>query len=148
MQKEFTKREQIIEIVNKLFVYTDNRRWQALLDEVFIDSVLVDMASLGGGEPATLPAKQVCENWSKGFEGIDAVHHQAGTYLVTLTGDTAAIVHAYAIASHYKKSAIQGNTREFVGSYDLGLTLLPKKGWRIHAFHYYLKYCSGNVDFR
>lgn len=147
MEKEFTKREQIVEVVNKLFIYTDERRWRDLLDEVFTELVLFDMASLGAGEPATLAAKQVCENWKDGFEGIDAVHHQAGTYLVTLTGD-AAMVHAYAIASHYKKSATQGNTREFVGSYDLGLIFLPEKGWRINAFHYYLKYSSGNLEFR
>lgn len=146
MENQFTTREQIIEVVNKLFVYTDDRQWQKLQDEVFLESVLFDMSSLGAGEPVILPAKHICDTWQKGFEGIDAVHHQAGNYLVAIKNEKAT-VHAYAIALHYKKSATQGNTREFVGSYELGLTLLPGKVWRIHAFHYFLKYSNGNVNF-
>jgi hypothetical protein len=69
--------EQIIEVANKLFVYTDNRQWKKLLDEVFTGSVLFDMSSAGGGDPVTISAKEVCDKWEKGFEGIDAVHHQA-----------------------------------------------------------------------
>ncbi len=52
-------------------MYTDSRQWQKLLDEVFTGSVLFDMSSAGGGEPATISAKEVCDKWEKGFEGID-----------------------------------------------------------------------------
>jgi hypothetical protein len=104
------------------------------------------MSSLGAGDPVTLSSKQICDKWEKGFQEIDAIHHQAGNYFVAVTGDQA-IVHAYAIALHYKKSATRGNTHEFVGKYKLELTVLPQKGWRIQAFHYYLKYTNGNVDF-
>ena len=147
MENQFTTREQIIEIANKLFVYTDNRQWQRLQDEVFTESVLFDMASLGAGDPVRLPAKQICDDWQKGFEGIDAVHHQAGNYLVTINNDEATVT-AYAIALHYKKSATQGKTREFVGSYELGFSLLQGNSWKIHTFRYYLKYMNGNVDFK
>ena len=145
MNDNFSVREQIIEVANKLFVYTDNRQWQKLLDEVFTGSVLFDMSSAGGGEPVTISSKEVCDKWEKGFEGIDAIHHQAGNYLVTLNNQEAA-VHAYAIAFHFKKTALNGKTREFVGSYDLLLRNVPGKGWRINTFKYNLKYIDGNVD--
>ncbi len=145
MDDEFSVREQIIEIVNKLFVYTDNRQWQNLLNEVFTGSVLFDMSSAGGGEPLTISAKEVCDKWEKGFEEIDAVHHQAGNYLVTLNAAEAA-VHVYAIAIHFKKAAKHGKTREFIGSYDLLLSNEPGKGWRINTFRYNLKCITGNVD--
>ena len=147
MQAEFTTREQLVEIANKLFVYTDNREWDKLLNEVFAESVLFDMSSLGAGEPSHMPAKQICDTWKKGFEGIDAIHHQAGNYIVSIEKERAT-VHAYAIASHYKKSATQGNTREFVGSYELQMQLLVNKGWRIDTFRYFVKYATGNVDFK
>ena len=145
MENKFSIREQIIEVANKLFVYTDNRQWQKLMEEVFTGSVLFDMSSAGGGEPANISAKEVCDKWEKGFEGIDAIHHQAGNYLVTLN-TTEAAVHAYAIAIHFKKAAQHGKTREFVGSYDLLLSDIPGKGWRINTFKYNLKYIDGNVD--
>ncbi len=145
MNNEFSVREQIIEIVNKLFVYTDNRQWQNLLNEVFTESVLFDMSLAGGGKPVTISAKEVCDKWEKGFEGIDAIHHQAGNYLVTLN-TTRAAVHAYAIAIHFKEAAQHGKTREFIGSYDLQLSNEPGKGWRINTFRYHLKCISGNVD--
>ena len=49
---------------------------------------LMDMASVGARQPDTLPAMQICERWMNGFKGIDAIHHQAGTYLVTVADDS------------------------------------------------------------
>jgi SnoaL-like domain len=144
MEQSFTIREHIVEVVNKLFVYTDNRQWERLLDEVFTEAVMFDMSSAGSGDPVTLPAKEICNMWEKGFQGIDAVHHQAGNYLVTIN-NTEASLYAYAIAIHYKQSATKGKTREFVGSYDLILNL-QSRGWRISSFRYNLKYTSGNTD--
>ncbi|MDQ3292390.1 MAG: nuclear transport factor 2 family protein [Bacteroidota bacterium] len=141
---DFTLREQLIEIVNKLFVYTDNRQWQKLQDEVFADKVLFDMSSLGAGAAEEKLAKDICAMWETGFQGIDAIHHQSGNFLVTVSENTATVF-CYAIASHYKAAAAQGKTREFVGNYDIGLTQTDK-GWRIKAFKYTVKYTSGNLS--
>ena len=51
MSGKFSKRERAVEIVNKLFVHTDNSNWQKLKEEVFAESVHFDMSSLSG-EPA------------------------------------------------------------------------------------------------
>ena len=141
----FSEREQIVEVVNKLFIYTDYQKWDKLLNEVFTGNILFDMSSLGQ-EIKTIPAKEVCEIWQKGFEGLDSVNHLAGNYLVTINGETADVF-AYATATHYKNSAIQGKTREFRGSYDLHLTKVLQ-GWRIDVFKYNLKFMNGNLELK
>ncbi len=142
----FTEREQIIEVVNRLFVYTDAQNWEGLLVEVFAEDVTFDMSSMGAGPATTIPAKDICKMWEAGFKGLDAVHHQAGNYLVTVNQDEATVF-AYAIAFHYKKAATAGNTRSFTGSYDLHL-VKSSEGWRIDSFKYNLKIADGNVDFK
>ena len=141
----FSEREQIVEVVNKLFIYTDYQKWDKLLNEVFTGNILFDMSSLGQ-EIKTIPAKEVCEIWQKGLEGLDSVNHLAGNYLVTINGETADVF-AYATATHYKNSAIQGKTREFIGSYDLHLTKVLQ-GWRIDVFKYNLKFMNGNLELK
>ena len=138
-------KEDIIEIVNKLFVYTDNKEWDKLQKEVFTNVVDFDMSSLGG-EVAKKTSKQICEEWNKGFEGLDAVNHLAGNYLVNIHNKSADVF-AYATATHYKNSAVNGKTREFVGSYDLHL-LKTGAAWKIDRFKYNLKYATGNLDLK
>jgi hypothetical protein len=141
----FTIREQIIEVVNKLFVYTDAQEWEKLQRNVFTEQVYFDMSSLGGMQVDTT-ASHICQIWKDGFAGIDAVNHLAGNYLVTINGDTADVF-AYATATHFKQSATQGKTREFVGTYNLHLTK-GEAGWRIDRFKYNLKYINGNLDLK
>lgn len=144
MQNQHTVCEQIIEVCNRLFVYTDYREWEKLQSEVFAGEVHFDMTSMGAGAPAVLSADAICKAWEEGFQGLDAVHHLAGNYLVTI-GENGADVFCYANASHFKKGATRGNTRTFVGSYNLHL-ISTDKGWRIDAFKYNLKYAKGNMD--
>lgn len=143
LMESFSPREQIVEVVNKLFVYTDAQDWEKLQSEVFTEHVQFDMSSLGG-EKMTTTAAHICQVWKAGFKGIDAVNHLAGNYLVNLDGDTANAF-AYATATHYKQAATQGKTREFVGTYDLHL-VKHIAGWRIDQFKYNLKYANGNLD--
>ncbi len=141
--QEFTQREQIVEVVNKLFVYTDGRRWEELQKEVFSDKVMLDMSSLQGPQD-TFSSKAICDMWKEGFKDLDAVNHLGGNYLVTLSGTDEASVYAYATATHFKESATLGKTREFVGTYDLNL-IRNSQGWRINSFKYNLKYMNGNL---
>ena len=136
-------REEIIERVNKLFVYTDSQEWGKLQNEVFTHEVDFDMSSMGG-EKKEMTSKAICELWKNGFKNIDFVNHLAGNYIVNIH-DSTATVFAYATATHYKKSASKGKTREFVGTYDIGL-LKQSIGWRIYKFKYALKYSTGNID--
>ena len=132
------------ELANKLFMYTDAQDWARLQSEVFTEEVWFDMSSAGGGEPKSLPAKEICAMWKSGFVGLDSVHHQAGHYLIEVMEDEATIF-GYAIALHYKASAQKGNTRTFVGSYDLRASL-REGGWRLSQFKYNLKFIDGNAS--
>ena len=139
----FTEREQIIEIINKLFIYTDYREWSKLQEEVLTGYIYFDMSSLGN-EASERTAKSICESWDEGFKGLDAVNHLAGNFLITINDDQADVF-AYATATHFKNSATKGKTREFVGSYDLHL-VNTSVGWRIDKFRYNLKYMNGNLE--
>jgi hypothetical protein len=141
--ESFSVREQIVEVINKLFVYTDAQEWAKLQREVFTEQVQFDMSSLGG-DTMTTTAIHICQIWKEGFSGIDAVNHLAGNYLINVDGNVADAF-AYASATHYKQAATQGKTREFVGTYNLHLVKQPT-GWRIDQFKYNLKFVNGNLD--
>jgi hypothetical protein len=140
-----SKHDSLVELANKLFVYTDNREWAKLNKEVFKEEVLFDMSSLGAGPAKKMKAQEICKMWDDGFAGIDYVHHQSGNFIVDFLNETEANVFCYAIASHYKASASKGKTRVFVGSYDLHASLTDE-GWRLDSFKYNLKYVEGNAE--
>ena len=144
MNTEFlTDKFEITEIINRLFVFTDNRQWVELKSMVFAPEVDFDITSMGSDQATRLPSDQICRMWEEGFKGLDAIHHQAGNYLIDVNKKKATAV-AYSIASHYKASATKGTTRTFVGSYDLHLVKM-NMGWRIDGFTYHLKYTEGNL---
>jgi hypothetical protein len=144
---EKSKREEILELVNKLFVYTDQRNWKKLLAEVFAENVIFDMSSMGGIGPEKTPATQIVSDWEKSFDGIDHVYHQSGNHLVSFTEDGYAQVNCYAIALHFRKDAREGSTREFYGTYDL-MVALTDLGWRINGFRYNIMFLKGNASLR
>ena len=141
----FTEREQIVEIINKLYIYTDHRYWDRLQQEVFSEKVHLDMSSMGG-EARLLSSREICQNWDEGFKEIDVINHLGGNYLVTLNGSTAEVF-AYATATHYKKDAKRGNTRDFVGTYQFELSK-RSEGWRIDKMTYILRYAIGNLQLK
>jgi len=139
----YSRRDQIIEVVNRLFIYTDDQEWKKLQAEVFTETVDFDMTSLGG-EASQKTAKSICVDWEAGFKDLDAVNHLAGNFLVDVNEDEATVF-CYATATHFKEAATQGKTRAFVGSYDLHL-IQTEEGWRIDRFKYNLKYAEGNME--
>jgi hypothetical protein len=44
--EKFSIRDEIVEVINKLFIYTDMQEWDKLQDEIFTNEVLFDMSSL------------------------------------------------------------------------------------------------------
>jgi hypothetical protein len=133
----------IIEVINQLFIATDNRDWP-LVKSCFAPSVLFDMSSLGAGDPKQLEPEEIVAAWDTGLKPLKAIHHQAGNYIVRVSGMKAEAF-CYGIASHYLPNKTNVNTRTFVGSYDFEL-LKDKERWRISRFKFTLKYIDGNVD--
>jgi SnoaL-like domain len=142
-----SKRDEIIELVNKLFIYTDNKDWDKLLAEVFTEKVMVDLSSTNGSETKEVMASEICKGWKEGLVDSDAIHHQAGNFLIKLKNDDVeAEVFCYAVATHVKKNAAQG-LQSFTGSYDLH-AVLTDQGWRLDSFRYTLKFSSANTELK
>jgi hypothetical protein len=144
---EKSKREEIVELAVKLFVFTDEQNWDGLSKEVFTETVVFDMSSLGGNGAEKTSSSSIIENWKKSFEGLDAIFHQSGNYLVNIRDEGHAELSCSCIAVHYNKSATKGTTREFYGNYDI-VCVLTDIGWRINGLRYKVKFVSGNSNFK
>ncbi|WNR45052.1 nuclear transport factor 2 family protein [Paenibacillus roseipurpureus] len=138
-----TQHEAIIRTVNELFIFTDERDWDGV-KRTLAAEVLLDMSSMGAGEPTVLSGEQVAAGWEEGLRKLQAIHHQVGNYLVDATED-GADVFCYGIASHYYPNPTGQNVRTFVGTYNIHLAKADS-GWRIDKFRFNLKYIDGNKD--
>ncbi len=141
-----TEREKIVEVISRLFYYTDQQNWRGLQDEVFAQNVKMDMTSLGAPAMVTKTAQEICDEWSEGFKDLDAIHHQSGNFLIDIQ-EANATAKVHAIASHYKKNTTEGTTREFVGSYDFHFAKSDNE-WRMDLFTFNLKYMTGNLELK
>src|SRR5882724_1650193 len=135
------KKEQISQVVNKLFMYTDTRNWNGLLQEILAQNVFFDMSSLGAGEPSMVEAAKIVAGWEQGLQPIEAVHHQAAMYEININNNEADVF-CYGTAYHYKKHPSGNNIRIFVGSYNLHL-FESAQDWRIDKFKFNCKFVDG-----
>jgi hypothetical protein len=133
---ELLDRNAVVDAVNRLFIFTDNKDWDALR-ALFTDRVALDMSSLSGIPAAEVGADEVVGGWRAGLGDIEAVHHQSGNHLVTLRGERAEVF-CYGVATHYRPAA-EKRVTTFVGSYDFGLER-GATGWRIHSLRFNKKY--------
>jgi hypothetical protein len=137
------EKDKIIEIINRLFISTDNRDWSEV-KKCFSSTVLFDMTSLAGGQPVTLTSQEIVTAWDQGLKALQFIHHQAGNYMVSINqGEAEAF--CYGIASHYLPNKTNQNTRIFVGSYNFHL-IKEGQSWRIDQFKFNLKYIDGNPN--
>ncbi|HZY77784.1 MAG TPA: nuclear transport factor 2 family protein [Jatrophihabitantaceae bacterium] len=141
-RQELADRLAISDTITRLFVYTDQGRWDELADDVFAETVEFDSGF--GDPPGPRSGRDIARGWQAGLAGLDAVHHQAGNHLVEIDGDSAS-AHADAIAVQVKKDAANGPSRMFVGSYALGLRRTDG-AWHIDRFAFHLKVLDGNVE--
>lgn len=141
---DLVQKQRIASVITQLFVATDERDWSRVR-ECLDDSVLLDMTSLAGGQPVRMSPSQITEIWDEGLRPIEAVHHQAGNFDITWSGQEAKAA-CYGIAYHYRRTQSGRDTRLFVGSYGFELRLDEKSNWRITMFRFNLKFIDGNRD--
>ena len=137
------ERQKIIEVINGLFIGTDQRDW-VWVKKCFAPQVHFDMTSVAGGEPTSLTPREIADGWKRALKPLKAIHHQTGNFVIRVTGDEATAF-CYGIAMHYLPNQTDQDTRTFVGSYDFHLN---KKGdrWQIDLFKFNLKFIDGNRD--
>jgi hypothetical protein len=139
---ELADREEVIDVVTRLFIATDNRDW-AEVKGCLDDYVFFDMSSIGGGEPGQVTPETITKAWDEGLKGLEAIHHQIGNFQVHAR-DTTASLFCYGIAIHYLPDPSGKDTRVFVGSYDIHL-VRRGKAWKIDGFTYHSKFITGNL---
>jgi hypothetical protein len=139
---EAIDRGRVTDTVTRLFVNTDERNWQGVL-ECFASRVLFDMSSMTGVKPSRVNPKKIVDQWESGLRGLEAIHHQTGNMLVRVEGDEASAF-CYATATHYFPNPTGNDTRTLVGTYDLHLAR-DEESWRIDAFRFNLKFTTGNL---
>jgi len=142
--EQLRERQEIEDVVVRLFVATDRRDWgsvEACLD----DMVIFDMTSMTGGEPLHMKPSDIVAVWARGLQPIDQVHHQVGNFQIDVNGDRATAF-CYGVAYHHReKISNPSKTRVFVGSYDVHLTRTDGR-WRIDLFRFNLKFIEGNPE--
>ena len=139
------KRQQVIDVINQLFIQTDNRNW-LIVEKCFATQVQMDMSSLSGREPEMLTPQEITARWEEGFRDLKAIHHQVGNFVVDVHGDDHAHAFCYGTAFHYKPLESGRNTRTFVGSYEFNLERGIDDVWRITSFWFDCKFVDGNTD--
>jgi hypothetical protein len=138
-----TRRDEVIELTNSLFIHTDERDWERV-KALFADEVLFDMTSMAGGQAAKLKPQEIVDAWDHGLKKLKAIHHQAGNYLVTAREKDADLF-CYGIAIHFLPNPTNINSRIFVGSYNLHFIDIGN-GWKIDQFKFNLKFIEGNKE--
>jgi len=135
-------REEITDLITKLFVSTDEKRWDDV-SSCFAKKVLYDSSSSTGRKATRTTPKRIVEQWDAGLEGLKASHHQIGNLLVNVEGDEAGAF-CYGTATHFFPNPSGKNVHTFVGTYDFHLS---REGgiWAIDAFRFNLKYQDGNL---
>lgn len=141
------KRQQVVDVVNQLFIQTDNRNW-LMVEKCFTDQVEMDMGSLTGRDPETLTPQEITARWDENLRDIKALHHQLGNFVVDVLGPDHAHVFCYGIAYHFKPIESGRNTRAFVGSYEFDVERGEDDLWRISSFWFDCKFVDGNVDLK
>jgi hypothetical protein len=133
----------IIDCINRLFISTDTRDWEAV-QRCFHDPVTIDMSSVGAGAAREMKPVEIARMWETGLARLQGIHHQAGNYVVTMEGNGASVF-CYGIAMHYLPNPTGRDTRTFVGSYDFQLSR-DRGPWEITKMRFNLKWLDGNPD--
>lgn len=137
-------RQQVEDLVIRMFVATDERDWETL-KTCFTDPFVLDMTSMVGGGPSTMSPSQVAAAWAEGFRPLSHVHHQVGNFQTTVNGSSAT-VRCYGIALHHRnRIAAERKTRRFVGTYEFEISQAEGR-WRIARFRFNLKFIDGNLE--
>ena len=142
--QDLVTRQEVEEVVVRMFVATDERDWSTL-KTCFSAPFVLDMTSMVGGSPATMTPEEVANAWAEGFKSLDHVHHQIGNLQTRATASTAT-VSCYGVALHHRsRITAELKTRRFVGTYEFTLKK-QSEIWRIAHLKFLLKFIDGNLS--
>lgn len=143
--QQLRDRYEIVELCGRMAWHLDHCEWDRLV-ELFTDEILLDYTSLNGGEPVTLPRKEVIEKWRGNREGLTATQHLVSNQVVQLHGDTADATAMFQ-ATHLLPNRFGGPTWTLGGEYHYGLTR-GTDGWLIRSLAMNIIWADGNRHIR
>ena len=75
-------------LMESMATFADRNEFEAL-ERIFSDPVIVDYASLSGGEAKSKPSRALMHAWAGLLPGFDRTRHSLSDFTVTLSGETA-----------------------------------------------------------
>lgn len=137
----------IREVVDLLFIYTDQKAW-VKARPLFTDGLLeIDMSSLNGGTSVQMTADELLAGFEVGLHEEKASHHMTSNYHITIEGDQAEVwAHGYSW-NRLLTAPAGADLWETWGNYRLSL-LRTAAGWQLSAFRYFAKYNRGDESVR
>lgn len=119
----------VIDTVNQIAMMSDLRNWEACR-AAFSDRVETDYTSLTGGQPETVNAEDLVNNWKTFFDQtFKATQHLIGSHVVTVTGNTATCLSNFQ-AHHVYLDEAKG-TWTLGGFYEHGL-IRTAESWQVN----------------
>jgi hypothetical protein len=140
-----TAKAELRDLVTRMFVYTDRRRW-ADLSGVFADEVMLDWTALFGGEPAAAAGQEVGGIWQQGMAGWKATQHLTGNVLIDIDPNAGeATISVDAQATHYLPDDL-GDSHWVLGCYYDMRARHTGLGWRLTDVTLHPIWSTGNRD--
>lgn len=135
--------QNIIELINRLFISVDNHQWDQL-KSIFNDKVLLDYSSMNGAEPSLISAESIIDSWSAFLPGFDSTHHQIANFVVENNANKAN-VYCYGSAIHHIANVSGINFWTVIGTYNFELSKFEST-WKIDKMKFNFKFSLGNND--
>lgn len=132
--------QKIQEIINNVFVNSDNRIWKGA-EEQFAPKVNLDYSSMSGQPASEVTPKQITSGWKTVLPGFTHTHHQIGNFITEINGNKAHSF-CYGTATHYLENE-NGNVWTVVGTYDFNLEKINDI-WKVTSMKFNYKYQDGN----
>lgn len=138
-----TMEKEIKETILKVFVYTDEKKWDEL-QNVFTEIVILDYSSFKGNAASELTPKQIADAWSGFLPLFNSTHHQVSNFLID-ENENNATAFCYGTATHYFPNESGNNVWTVVGTYDFDLEKIDSE-WKVKTMKFNFKYQDGNTD--
>ncbi len=129
--------------VVELFVASDNREWDKVLD-CFDEVVLLDYSSFGGPEAKKIKRVEIISSWKALLSGFDSTQHMVSNFHCEVNDDDAECF-CYGLALHYLENKSSNNVLTVVGTYDFKLYKHFRE-WVITKMKFNFKYMDGNPE--
>jgi hypothetical protein len=139
--KQLVDEAEIRHVVDGIDVATDAKDW-VLCRSYFTDEIFADFTSIGGGEPARMPADDLVNAWKTNRYAEKLSHHMGTNHRISLQGDMGEVS-----SKGYALNILERDTAsdpwEVWGEYTHTLKHTPE-GWKCSGMTFTVTHARGN----